>query len=61
MRDPGSKASDKLPSYLEKGYRWMLGTQKDDGGIYVKGLASYNTSSAIMALLARGRESDEPA
>ncbi len=61
MRDPGLDYTKKLPPHLDKGYAWLLKQQKDDGGIYVKGLASYNTSSAIMALLARGRKEDEPA
>lgn len=61
LRDPGLDYTKNLPPYLEKGYAWLLKQQKDDGGIYAKGLATYNTSAAMMALLARGREADESA
>jgi squalene-hopene/tetraprenyl-beta-curcumene cyclase len=59
MGDPNRE--DKPAPYIETGYAWLLSNQKDDGGIYGKGLAAYNTSCAIMALLARGSEGDEPA
>ena len=60
MRDPGLDYTKAHPPHIEQGFDWLLKQQKDDGGIYVKGLATYNTSSAIMALLARGKEEDEP-
>jgi len=56
-RDPSIK---ELPDYADKAYRWMLTQQKDDGGIYGKGLGNYNTSAAIMALLASERPEYEP-
>ena len=59
MGDPNRDG--KPAPHIESGYAWLLTNQKDDGGIYGKGLASYNTSTAIMALLARGSEGDEPA
>ena len=61
MRDPNLDPKAPRPAHLSKGYAWLMDQQKDDGGIYGKGLASYNTSASIMALLARGREADEPA
>ncbi|NNC87982.1 MAG: hypothetical protein HKN82_05915 [Akkermansiaceae bacterium] len=61
VRDPGLDRSKPLPDWVQKGYTWLLGQQKDDGGIYGKGLATYNTSTSIMALLARGEKADEPA
>lgn len=60
MRDPGL-AAGTVPPHAKKGYDWLMATQNDDGGFYVKGLATYNTASAIMALLARGQEADEKA
>ena len=61
MRDPNLDYTKPHPAHVEKGFAWLLTQQKDDGGIYAKGLATYNTSSAIMALLARGKKEDEPA
>ena len=52
MRDPGLDYTKPHPKHIERGFDWLVQQQKDDGGIYVKGLATYNTSSAIMALLA---------
>lgn len=60
-RDPNFDYTKELPARLQKGYDWLRKTQKDDGGFYEKGLATYNTSAAIMALLALGREEDEDA
>jgi len=60
MRDPGLDYTKAHPSHVEQGFNWLVKQQKDDGGIYVKGLATYNTSSSIMALLARGKKEDEP-
>ena len=60
MRDPGLDYTKPHPKHIERGFDWLVQQQKDDGGIYVKGLATYNTSSAIMALLARDREEDQP-
>ena len=50
-----------LPANIDKGYDWLLKQQKGDGGIYGKGLASYNSASSLMALVARGRKEDEAA
>jgi len=42
----------KTPSAsLEKGYAYLVGSAKPDGGIYQRELASYNTSLAMLALL----------
>ena len=61
VRDPNLGPKDAEPAHASKGYAWLMAQQKDDGGIYGKGLASYNNSSSIMALVARGRKADEPA
>ena len=59
-RDPNLDRT-KFPEHIEKGFAWLLAQQKEDGGIYNRGLTVYNTATAVTALVAAGRESDEPA
>lgn len=59
-RDPNVDRT-KFPEPIEKGFAWLLAQQKEDGGIYNRGLTVYNTATAVTALVAAGRESDEPA
>jgi squalene-hopene/tetraprenyl-beta-curcumene cyclase len=62
VRDPGlDRNSAEFPPHVEKGFRWLLDQQKEDGGIYNKGLTVYNTATAVTALTAAGREIFEPA
>ncbi|MGD7654706.1 MAG: prenyltransferase/squalene oxidase repeat-containing protein [Verrucomicrobiales bacterium] len=61
VRDPNLDKSKPLPAKLEKGYTWLLAQQKDDGGIYNRGLSVYNTAASITSLMAAGREDFEPA
>lgn len=51
-RSPNTEDSEA--DHIKKGYEWLLGTQHNDGGLYVKGLATYNTSCGLMALAASG-------
>ena len=61
-RDPNIDVStDKLPDHLRKGYDWLLDQQKEDGGIYNRGLSVYNTATSLTALLAPGRTEFDPA
>ena len=53
MRAPNRNAKE-TPDHIKKAYQWLLSTQKEYGAIYVKGLATYNTSTGIMALAASG-------
>jgi len=46
-----AKAPELYQAELNKGYEYLLSKVKDDGGIYGKGLACYNTSLSMMALL----------
>lgn len=48
--DPSLK--EGTPEEAIKGYEYLLKNVKSDGGIYGKGLACYNTSLSMMALLA---------
>lgn len=59
LRDPGFDREAELPEWLDKGYQYIRSCQKSDGGIYGKGLATYNTSTSIMALIALGDKEDE--
>ncbi|MDF1753821.1 MAG: prenyltransferase/squalene oxidase repeat-containing protein [Verrucomicrobiales bacterium] len=55
-RDP----SAPLTAGVEKGYEFLLKNQKADGGIYGKGLATYNTALSVMALSQSGKPEHLP-
>ncbi len=63
MRDPNLElpADGKLPDHLKKGFDWLLAQQKEDGGIYNRGLKVYNTATSVTALSSAGRKEFEPA
>lgn len=50
MADP-SRGAGEIPDAATRGYDFLAASAKDDGGIYIKGLATYNTSLSMMALL----------
>ena len=56
MGNPERDPREILPKHAEKGYIYLLGKQKADGGIYGKGLGTYNTSLSMMALLHIGNQ-----
>ncbi len=56
LGDPSLEPDAALPAVTEKGYEFLLGNVKSDGGIYGKGLATYNTALSMMALLQSGKE-----
>ncbi|MEY4243486.1 MAG: hypothetical protein RLZZ245_1071 [Verrucomicrobiota bacterium] len=60
-RDPNLDRSAPYPEHIEKGFNWLLAQQKEDGGIYNRGLSVYNTATAVTALSSSGREIYEPA
>lgn len=51
LEDPSSVSPDSA----EKGVGFLLSQVKPDGGIYSKGLSTYNTAISMMALLQAGR------
>jgi squalene-hopene/tetraprenyl-beta-curcumene cyclase len=61
VRDPNLDRKAPFPESIEKGLSWLLAQQKEDGGIYNRGLTVYNTATAVTALVAAGRPTDEPA
>lgn len=60
LGDPNLDRSAGLPASVEKGYEFLLSNVKDDGGIYGKGLATYNTSLSVMALVQSGKQEHLP-
>ena len=48
---PERKATDPLPSEVEKAIAFLMKNVQPDGGIYVKARANYNTSLALTALM----------
>lgn len=61
VRDPSFDRSGKYPEKVEKAFQWLQAQQKEDGGIYNRGLSVYNTATSITALVASGRKDFEPA
>ncbi len=59
--DPARDPKAEPPPRIERAYGWLLKQQKPDGGIYNKGLSTYNTAISLTALLAAEREAFEPA
>ncbi|MEW6427110.1 MAG: prenyltransferase/squalene oxidase repeat-containing protein [Thermodesulfobacteriota bacterium] len=60
MGEPSGAVKANPPEAVVKGYQYLLQCVKPDGAIYVKDMANYNTSVAIMALLASYDPSYEP-
>ena len=60
MGEPSGGMKAKPPDFVAKGYAYLVGTVKPDGGIYVKDMANYNTSVSIMALLSAYDPSYQP-
>ena len=60
MGDPNLDLNEGNSAAADKGYEFLLTNVKSDGGIYGKGLATYNTSLSIMALAQSGNEEHLP-
>ena len=52
MLEPSKKFRNEKPEFIQKGYAALMKAVQPDGGIYVKGLANYNTSISLVALVA---------
>jgi len=50
MGNPEGTPEEK-PAYVRKGYDFIASAAQPDGGIYRKGLANYNTSISLVALV----------
>ncbi|WP_367872796.1 hypothetical protein [Luteolibacter sp. Populi] len=60
VRDPAVDRKADLPPHIAKGFEWLIKQQKEDGGIYNKGLGVYNTATAVTAFTATEKERYEP-
>ncbi|MCB1077175.1 MAG: cycloartenol synthase [Verrucomicrobiae bacterium] len=60
MGDPNRDPASPLPESAEKGYAYLLRNTHDDGGIYGKGLATYNTALSVSALSLSGKKEHYP-
>ena len=58
--DPNRDLNAPLPESVDKGYAFILKNQKPDGGIYGKGLATYNTALSVTALSLSGNKEHLP-
>lgn len=61
VRDPAFDRNAPFPTPIEKGFEWLIKQQKEDGGIYNRGLTVYNTAASVTALTAAARRDFEPA
>ena len=52
MGNPSSRAAERAPETVARGYKFILANAKPDGGIYDKEDQNYNTSICLMALVA---------
>lgn len=60
MNEPSGAYRKASPEFVRRGYAHLLHHVQPDGGIYVQTLQSYNTSLAVMALLAARDPTHEP-
>jgi squalene-hopene/tetraprenyl-beta-curcumene cyclase len=60
MNEPSEHFRKEPPAFVRRGYAQLLQHVQPDGGIYAKGLANYNTSLSLMALLAARDPKYEP-
>lgn len=60
LGDPAREGSTELPASADKGIAFLLSQVQPDGGIYTKGLSTYNTAISMMALLQAGEPEHLP-
>src|SRR5437870_3141544 len=49
--EPKGRFQNEEPSWIKRGYAFILSCAKPDGGIHQSNLVTYNTSISMMALL----------
>ena len=60
LNDPSRDPAAPLPPAVQKGFAFIKTKVQSDGGIYGKGLASYNTSISMMAMMQANRTEFDP-
>lgn len=60
LGDPANDGQKPHSDEVEKGLDFLVKNQKSDGGIYGKGLATYNTALSVMALSQSGYKEHLP-
>jgi len=60
MAEPTGTIQALKPDFVKKGYQYLFDNVQPDGGIYGEGMGNYNTSVAIMALVAAYDPTFEP-
>jgi squalene-hopene/tetraprenyl-beta-curcumene cyclase len=58
--EPNKRYQATEPPWLKRGYGFVLGCTKPDGGIHQSNLVTYNTALSLMALLAANKPEYEP-
>jgi squalene-hopene/tetraprenyl-beta-curcumene cyclase len=58
--EPNKRYQSAEPPWLKRGYGFVLGCTKPDGGIHQSNLVTYNTALSLMALLAANKPEYEP-
>jgi squalene-hopene/tetraprenyl-beta-curcumene cyclase len=58
--DPQSRYKDAEPRWMRKGFDYLLSCVQPDGGIHRTNLVTYNTSIAMLALLAAEKPAYDP-
>ena len=61
MLEPSGKWRKEKPPFIQSGYAALMKAAQPDGGIYLKGLANYNTSISLVALAAAADPKFDPA
>lgn len=58
--NPKNRYQANEPAWLKRGYTFVAGCAKPDGGIHQTNLVTYNTSISMMALLAANKPEYDP-
>ena len=61
MREPTGRVKANPPEFIRKGYAYLSGAAKPDGGLYVRDLTTYNTAIGVMALVSSSNPDYESA